>query len=312
MLRELREQPEALVFFQSLLSKPKFTPLLLVGNEGVGRRFAVYCFARASFCAGSKDSTCTCTHCTQLIADSHPDLVYVHSSKAIGVDTIREAIEVASEHPSIAKWKFLAIEGAESMTVEASNALLKILEEPPETTRFFLLATSVKGVLPTIASRCWVVPFRRLPTAFIIDRLSVLESDPKKAEVYAKLAGGSLGRAIDLWGAKRLKLRDKVLNYITECISGDVSRIFSAIDSLTQDTMGLYFLEHILCDSLLYARDVKDITNKDIVEQIGKLSEMVGFDRLSVLWASCKPLLCEKKPIDLNFHLKSAFVRIFV
>ena len=139
----------------------------------------------------------------------HPDPV-VRKRKALdlGVDVLRHfVIEKVGLTPIRGRAKVFIIREADRITVQAQNALLKTLEEPPGTTFIILLVTAVDRLLPTTLSRCQAVQFDALPTAFVQDRLVALlpQSSPEQIEWYARFGNGSLGGALqcaedDLYG----------------------------------------------------------------------------------------------------------------
>lgn len=136
---------------------------------------------------------------------------------SIGIEEIRDLRAKASlASAGLSIW---IVVGAERMTAEASNALLKTLEEPPEGTYFFLTTSTVQSLLPTIVSRCLHLPFRSVGEEEIMiwlrNRLG--ESyDEVKAEKIARLAQGSLGKAWQYWEGSLLKERQKVISKLIE------------------------------------------------------------------------------------------------
>ena len=155
-----------------------------------------------------------CDDCRALGASAHPDwhLIYrqlnrehpdpiIRRRKAleIGVDVLRHfVIEKVGLTPVRGRAKVFVIREADRMTVQAQNALLKTLEEPPPRTHLILLAGAVDRLLETTRSRCQLVRFDPLPTDFVQARLLDLAVDmpPDRVGWYARMADGSLGRAV--------------------------------------------------------------------------------------------------------------------
>ena len=100
------------------------------------------------------------------------------------------------------------------MTVEAANAFLKVLEEPSPGVYFFLTTTNIHRILPTIVSRCQVVPFRAIPEEmiqkYLAQKYSQASDDPK-VRLIARMARGSIGRALEYWEGPLLERRQQVL-----------------------------------------------------------------------------------------------------
>lgn len=187
---------------------------LLCGPEGVGKAGFAYRAARRLLGAvpdpgrgplGSAPEDPT----NQLIAaQSHPDLMVLErvteGSKArrtISVDQARELPGFFSKSPSRSEWRVAIVDSADDLNVNAANALLKILEEPPQRGVLFLVAHSPGRLLPTIRSRCRRLSFPvwsedRL-TSLLQGRLGL---DEGQARAAAGAAGGSPGRALALAG----------------------------------------------------------------------------------------------------------------
>ena len=135
---------------------------LLTSVEGVGTDMFALSFAYYLLCdAPVNGRSCgKCKSCNLLKAQSHPDLHRVHlleKSSQIKVDQIRQVNEFTVMTPQQGGRKVVLLAQADAMNVNASNALLKSLEEPSGDTVFILVSTTSKGVLPTIRSRCAVM-----------------------------------------------------------------------------------------------------------------------------------------------------------
>ena len=131
-----------------------------------------------------------CTECRKVL-EGHVDILRLSAPK---VAELRDALSFAAQKPYEARCKAIVIESADDMTDAAANSLLKTLEEPPAGTVFLLSARSISGVLPTIASRCALVPVSPEPDASrLIAR--VLSVDDITAGILADLSGGFLDEA---------------------------------------------------------------------------------------------------------------------
>ena len=178
---------------------------LLIGSEGVGKRRLAIEFAKALNCEGSSSRPCdACPVCRQIMRATHPDLHLIvpgGASDQIKIEQIRHLIGRVSLRPYSATIQVAIIDGAERLTEEAANSLLKILEEPPAHTRFLLTATQVCACLPTIVSRCQLVRCEPLRAELVTQiLLQGAHCEPRLAETIARLAGGSAARAIALAG----------------------------------------------------------------------------------------------------------------
>lgn len=316
MLDDVKAQDEAVIFLRRLVEDRFTDPLLLVGEEGTGRRFSAIQAIKEIFCQLDRQPKCPCGGCLQLDKGCHPDLLFLAppSDKWIGVDTIREMIELAWEAPTLASRRFVMIDGADRMTPEASNALLKTLEEPPPLARFILIAESYQRVIPTIRSRCGKISYRPLPDSFVLSVLQRFEKDPGKASIYARMGEGSVGRSVSYLGAGRLALRDRVLGLLQLALVGDIPRLFSEIDSIGTDLpLALRLVEHLLHDLLMVTTAPDRMINLDQRETVQKLR---GGAQLSV-WTKLGEGVREVRErfrrtrINLSFHVKALFADTF-
>lgn len=311
MLDTVQEQPEASRFLERIVRGELTSPLLLVGQEGVGRRFSVLAAAKQAFSKGDANSQ----HCLQIDQGAHPDVTVIAPEipgKEIGIAAIRQVIEDAYSFPSLVPSRFVIIDGADWLTTAAANAMLKTLEEPPMTTRFFLLAESSTDVMPTIRSRCGLVRYRPLSEAFIVRHLSQHSTDPTKSLVCARLADGSVGRAVQYLGSGRIALRDQMLGLLEKGLAGDLSSLFIAVNDVSSLKLGLRFLEHLLRDLVMLPIDPARLTNVDIVEKLGWLRDKLGERRLNCLVSNLAEITrFQRAPINLGFHVKAYLADAF-
>lgn len=178
--------------------------LLFIGNPGIGKRDAALQFARAANCLGERPSRAhacnSCKSCRKMAAGMHPDIIRVEPVKgSIRIALIRELYGAITVKPHEAEFRMVLIEDADTMNPEASNALLKILEEPPERTFFVLTAKTTDTLLQTILSRCRQVRFKPASLGSIQQTLvDAHGTDPVMARVAASWSEGSLDKALRL------------------------------------------------------------------------------------------------------------------
>jgi DNA polymerase-3 subunit delta' len=170
---------------------------LFTGPPGSGRSVAARAFAAALQCPDGGDGTCHA--CRTVLAGTHADVhVVVPDGLSIGAAEARELVRVAGRAPSQGRWQVILVEDADRMTEQASNAVLKMIEEPPPRTVVMLCAPSLHpdDVPVTIRSRCRVVALRTPPVDAIADVLVSRDGvDPALAAWSAGAAGGHVGRA---------------------------------------------------------------------------------------------------------------------
>ena len=173
---------------------------LITGPPGSGRSVAALCFAAALQCTADGTPGCgECRACTTAMAGTHGDVRrIVPEGLSIGVDEMRNIVQIASRRPSTGRWQVVVIEDADRLTEGAANALLKVVEEPPPSTVFLLCAPSVdpEDIAITLRSRCRHVALVTPPTAAIAQVL--VDNDglsAEEAQWAASVSGGHVGRA---------------------------------------------------------------------------------------------------------------------
>jgi DNA polymerase-3 subunit delta' len=173
---------------------------LITGPPGSGRSIAALCFAAALQCTSDGVPGCgECRACTTTMAGTHADVRrIIPEGLSIGVDEMRNIVQIASRRPGTGRWQIVLIEDADRLTEGAANALLKVVEEPPPSTVFVLCAPSVdpEDIAITLRSRCRHVALVTPPVEAIARVLIETDALPEdKAQWAASVSGGHVGRA---------------------------------------------------------------------------------------------------------------------
>lgn len=188
---------------------------LVVGPPQVGKRTLAINMAQAVNCLSTEDAPfgdprgrpCGgCSQCRHIASAQHPDVLVIGVQRGggdgpprreIGIDEVREVHHQASLKPYEGRCRVFIFDGAEYMSEEAANALLKTLEEPPPQVLIILLTSQEEALLPTIRSRCRRMELSPLPLAEVAKELVNSHSiGEKEAEKLARLSMGCLGWAL--------------------------------------------------------------------------------------------------------------------
>lgn len=179
---------------------------LFTGSRGTGKTTCARIFAKAINCEHPSDGApcLNCDICRDADDFALGDIIEIDAASNNGVDDIRDLRDGAVFTPERCRYKVYIIDEVHMLSVNAFNALLKIMEEPPPYVKFILATTEVHKVPATIASRCQRYDFRRILTDDIAKRLLYIASqekmllDDEAAFLIAKLADGGMRDALSL------------------------------------------------------------------------------------------------------------------
>lgn len=253
---------------------------ILNGENNAGKMMLAESFAMALQCeTGATEACMECRSCHQAKEHNQPDIIYVNHEKPniISVDDIRQQLnnDIVIK-PYSSKYKIYIVDEAEKMNIQAQNALLKTIEEPPAYAVIMLLTTNADSFLPTILSRCITLNLKTVKEHLIKEHLMKNYQIPDyQAEVCASFAQGNVGKAIKLASsdefnelkAEALHLVKKIddmdiyeLNQVVKTISEYKTKIDDFFDLLTlwyRDV--LYFKSTENVNNLIFRDEVYDI-----------------------------------------------------
>ena len=239
---------------------------LISGLEGIGKATLAYRIARFVLKANDKEiaqyaslfgdngeevlsqlSVSKClTHCKQIEAGAHPDLRVLEpgwinpktgrASQKIVIDQIRKSIGLTNL--TTASWRVIIIDPADAMNINAANALLKSLEEPPLKTLFLLISHAPGRLLPTIRSRCRRLELQPLSEEHIKSYLSQTEMKKNSIDGVAKLAGGSIGKAMQLVKGNGYELYKTFYRVVSSLPKLDIQSIHDLSDLASRKKEG--------------------------------------------------------------------------
>jgi DNA polymerase-3 subunit delta' len=274
--------------------------LIFAGPEGVGKRRTATALAQALNCERPQggDACGACAACARIARGVHADVLVLEpgDSGTIKVDQVREAIDRAAYRPFEGRRRVVIVEQADALLLEAQNALLKTLEEPPPASVFVLLTARPDVLLPTVRSRCQRLRFGPLAAA---DVAAVLTRDhglaASDALAAAAASDGSVGRALADGADEAAEARDAAARLLQSAASStdprrrldgaktfvggggdrdELSRRLLAMSSLLRD-LGV----------LAASADVHALANADLEAQLRTLQRSYDADRTLAAFA---------------------------
>jgi len=277
----------------SLVPKTVFPHALIIcGMNGIGKYDFSKILSQSLLCESPKNDglPCgSCSACVKYVAASHGDflqLEVIEGKKSIGVDQIREMIHWINLTHQGKQKKVLFIPQASLMTIQASNALLKTLEEPPANVVIILISEHIKSLIATIRSRCQIIALASPDQETIIQWMTEKQSGWKLAESNDKnllqnqqlllsLAGNAPLKVKQLLTSDELNQRKIIVEQLIAIISENKAPVLvSAKLSKLEMTQVLYWFQSVLFD-LIYIHfklDKKKLINKDYYDQLKILS----------------------------------------
>ncbi len=284
--RDLVDQDHAVFLLRTAVRTGRVShAYLFVGPPGVGRSDTALAFAQLLNCERAEGDACgQCRACTLIASGQHPDVRVVDIAEGRLLDPedttktgigIKQVLALRREvvyPPFQGQWKVYVFVDAETMTTEAANSLLKVLEEPPARVVIVLIAESTVPLLPTVVSRCQLVRFSLIPTPAIeralVERHKVAVG---KARFVAVLAGGQLGRAVRwVTSEEAQQRREGILDLLDRLEEADPLDRLDAAERLAKDKDELPELLEI---ALFWYRDIL------VWQQTGTEERLINLDR---------------------------------
>ncbi len=310
--------------FQNAMESHKVShAYILSGEAGMGKKSLAYAFAAALQCEeGGIEPCMKCRSCKQIMSGSHPDVIRVTHEKpgSIGVDDIREQInDTVMIRPYYSDWKIYIVDEAEKMTVQAQNALLKTIEEPPSYVIILLLTSNLEALLPTIQSRCVILKLKPLPDDTIKDYLTGhMGISDEQAELDAAFARGNLGKAIGIAGSEEFRdMYERLLRVLKNVRKMDISELLTFINEMKDEGMDIYdcldFMQVWYRDALMFkvTKDPNQLIFKEEFSAINEMSSQIGYDGFeNILQAIDKARIRIEANVNMELAMELLFLTI--
>jgi len=251
---------------------------LFAGPKGSGKKQMALHLAKSLFCQERDADACgSCLACRRIEAGNHPDVRLLSPDGAsIKIDQIRDLQKEMAMRAVESRHKVYIMEHVEKMTAQAANSLLKFLEEPPAGVLAVLLTENSHAVLPTILSRCQMVPFSPLPADEIAEQLCA-------SGVAAGLARAASHITTNVDEAMRLsqsewfaQLKNLVIQLVQECKQTNSSALLTIHEMLQKSDKLKEELPLFLDLLILWLRDI-------LYVQAGRHDHLINCDQQDAL-----------------------------
>ncbi|MFO7980786.1 MAG: DNA polymerase III subunit delta' [Candidatus Aminicenantes bacterium] len=266
--------------------------LLFYGPEGVGKKETALVLAKALNCLQKKDDSCEkCSSCEAVNKQigTFPDVMRIQAEKeTIQIDQIRLIKQAAYLRPMIGKKRVFIIEDAEKMNEEASNSLLKVLEEPPLFSHIILTTDNLFAILPTIKSRCQILKFTQISRQDVQKELIERGTDEEKAKIISLLVQGNLQKALEFDWEEVNDQRKKAFNIFSSFLKGGkTAAFFKKYSRMQKKNFSEEFkplLEMIssFCRDLILLKigsPVMFLINPDYKDKLSKIEETMSLNQ---------------------------------
>lgn len=287
---------------------------IINGEKGMGKKTIAKIFSMTLQCEKGGDEPCMqCHSCKQAISNNHPDIRWITHEKpsTIAIDEVREQInnDILIK-PYSSKYKIYIVDEAEKLTVQAQNALLKTIEEPPAYGIIMLLTNNKDSFLQTILSRCVALEMRPVASTDIINYLREKEKIPDyQAKMVVNFAGGNLGRAIRLASMEEFnELKDMLIRHLTGIcdasvtdISGYVKEAATFKDNIAEyiDLMVAWFRDVLIFKA---SKDINQLIFKEDISLIEKYVIRISYNGINRIFEAADKVVLRLRA-NVNFDL---------
>ena len=289
---------------------------ILNGEKGSCKKLLANLFAMSLQCHEREedgDACGKCKSCKQAINSNQPDIIKVTHEKpnTISIDDIREQVNGdIGIKPYSSKYKIYIIADADMMTVQAQNAILKTIEEPPEYAVIMLLTENAETLLPTIRSRCVMLKLRntrdQLVKKYLMEQMQIPDY---KADICVAFAQGNVGRAIMLASSEHFNeikeeavhllrnINEMELNDLAEAVKRCASYKLEITDYL--DVLGIWYRDVLIYKATM---NVDRVVFSDQLKYIKTRASKSSYEGIEIILDALEKAKSRLKA-NVNFEL---------
>lgn len=291
---------------------------IISGEKGTGKKTLASAFAMTLQCTDEQERPCgKCHSCKQAASGNHPDIIYLRHEKptSIGVEDVRGQLSGDIQiRPYNGKYKIYIIEDAEKMTVQAQNAILKTIEDPPEYAVILLLTANEQVLLDTIRSRCVVLNLKPVPDERVKQYLmETVEIPDYQADICAAFAQGNIGKAVRLASSEDfIAVKQSALQLIRNVGRMEISEIIDYVKEVQAyklsiqdylDILALWYRDMVYFKA---TRDLNGILFRDdisLIQETVKRCSYEGVEEVMRAIETAKTRLAANVNFDLTMEL---------
>lgn len=294
---------------------------IINGMQGSGKNMIADIFSKTLQCEKGGETPCNVCHsCIQAESGNHPDIIRITHEKptSIGVEDVREQLVGDIQiRPYSGRYKIYIIDDADKMTVQAQNAILKTIEEPPEYGIIMLLTENADGLLPTILSRCVRLELTPVQDSLIKEHLmrafNIPEYDARFAAAFAR---GCVGRAEAVINSEVfVGIKENALHMLKYVSDMTVGELINSVKSINDykgnindylDLLAMWYRDVLLFKS---TNDANLLIFKDELKTIRRQASVSSYEGIQTVLTSIDKA---KKRLNANVSFELVMELLFL
>ncbi len=313
--KEIVGHKEIIRHMQTAIRMDKVSHAYIISGEtGSGKRMLASAFAMTLQCEKHGEDPCLeCSSCKKALNANHPDIITVTHEKpnSIGIEDIRsQLVEDVQIKPYIGPRKIYIMPEAEKLTLQAQNALLKTIEEPPAYAVILLLTSNIETFLPTITSRCVKLSLRPVEETMVKEYLmETMHLPDYEAQMDASLSHGNVGKAKQIAESEEfMEMTDQAFRVLRNSGDLELYELVEKIKELSTNKQNIYeYLDLFIMwfrDVLLFkaTREVDGLLFKNQLNYIKERANTSSYEGIETIIDAIEKAK-ERLHANVNFEL---------